>query len=162
MQAIARDTGTVTASGTPLVIGINTDGSDLDARVVSAIQTFTRQVRFNASARVVDLDPTRPASRIVAAVRPLAADPAGNVLRTDGAVFYGVVPGTRLTFSLELVSPLPRTDVAQRFPARVQFLGDGRANLGSRDIEIVIPPLDRTCDDDAGASDAGALDAASD
>ncbi len=159
MQAIARDTGTVTAGGSPLVIGINTDGSDLDARVVSAVQTFTRQVRFNASARVVDLDPTRPASRIVAAVRPRSADPAANVQRTDGTTFYGVVPGTRLTFSLELVTPLPRTSVEQRFPTRVQFLGDGRANLGWRDIEIVIPALDRTCNGDAGAPDVTAVDA---
>lgn len=145
MQAIARDTATVTATGAPLVININSDGSDLDSRVVSAIRTFTQQVRFNASARVIDLDPARPASSIVAAVRPATADPAGNVQRSGATTFYGVVPGTRLTFTLELISPLPRTNVEQRFPARVQFLGDGRANLGWRDIEIVIPAVDRTC-----------------
>jgi hypothetical protein len=159
MQIIARDTGTVTAAGVPLVISINTDGSDLDTRVVSAVQTFTRQVRFNASARVVDLDPQRPATRIVAAVRPQSADPMGNVQRTDDTTFYGVVPGTRLTFSLELVSPLPRTDVEQRFPTRVQFLGDGRANLGWRDLEIVIPPIDRSCDGDASLGDDARTDA---
>jgi hypothetical protein len=66
------------------------------------------------------------------------------------------VPGTRLTFTLELISPLPRTNVEQRFPARVQFLGDGRASLGWRDIEIVIPAVDRTC---AGGDAGVPLDA---
>ncbi len=152
MLQIANDTRTVTATGAPLVIPIRPDGSDLDTRVVSAVQTFTRQVRFNASARVIDLDPMRPASRVVTAVRPVSADPTSAIERQDATTFYGVVPGTRLVFALELVSPLPRTAQTQRFPARVQFLGGGRANLGFRDVEIVIPAEGERCD---SATDAG-------
>jgi hypothetical protein len=40
----------------------------------------------------------------------------------------------------------------------VQFLADNRANLGFRDIEVLIPPEDGTCDSegDAGTTlDAG-------
>ncbi len=159
LTQIATATSTVTAAGAPLVISIRTDGADLDSRVVSAVQTFTRQVRFNASARVVDLDAMNPASRIVRAVRPASASPAGSVQRFDDTSFYGVIPGTRLTFALELITPLPRTSVTQRIPARVQFLGDGRANLGFRDIEIVIPAIDQRCD---GADAGAAMDAATD
>ena len=65
-----------------------------------------------------------------------------NIQRLDATTFYGVVPGTRLTFALDLQTRLPRMATAQRFPARVQFFGDGRANLGSQDIVIVIPGLD--------------------
>lgn len=152
LTAIATATSTVTSAGAPLVISIRTDGADLDSRVVSAVQTFTRQVRFNASARVIDLDAMNPATRLVRAVRPASASPATSIQRFDETTFYGVIPGTRLTFSLELVTPLPRTAVEQRIPARVQFLGDGRANLGYRDITIVIPAADRHCE----AGDGGA------
>lgn len=148
MQRLASDTGAVTAGGTPLVFEIGADGRELDARVVTAVQTFTEQVRFNASARVVDLDAARPASQFVVAVRPVSAAPAANVQRTDATTFYGVVPGTRLTFGLDLRSNLPRMATAQRFPARVQFFGDGRPNLGSQEIVIVIPGADKSgCDE---------------
>lgn len=158
LEQIARATGAVTASGGALVITIRSDGADLDARVVSAVQTFTRQVRFNASARVLDRDPMRPATRVVAGVRPVSANPSTSVQRIDATTFYGVVPGTELTFAVELVTPVVRTSVEQRYPARVQFLGDGRPNLGYRDVDIVIPPANVPCDADAGATLDAAVD----
>jgi hypothetical protein len=60
MRRLAIDTASVTASGAPLVFDIGADGRDLDTRVVSAVETFTQQVRFNASARIIDLDPSAP------------------------------------------------------------------------------------------------------
>jgi hypothetical protein len=160
MRRLAIDTGSVTAAGNPLVFDIGSDGRDLDTRVVSAVETFTQQVRFNASARIVDLDPAHPASQFVLAVRPASASPMSNIERLDATTFYGVVPGTRLTFALDLQNRLPRMATAQRFPARVQFFGDGRANLGSQDIVIVIPGDDGAgCNAAApGLSDAGLSD----
>ncbi len=157
LQRLAMDTGSVTAAGSPLVFDIGADGRDLDSRVVTAVETFTQQVRFNASARVIDLDPQRPASQFVVAVRPVSAAPAANIERLDMTTFYGVVPGTRLTFGLDLRTNLPRMATAQRFPARVQFFGDGRPNLGSQDIVIVIPGEDMTgCNDNSvEITDAG-------
>ncbi len=157
LQRLASDTGSVTASGSPLVFDIGADGRDLDSRVVTAVETFTQQVRFNASARVIDLDPQRPASQLVVAVRPVSAAPTANIERLDATTFYGVVPGTRLTFGLDLRTDLPRMATAQRFPARVQFFGDGRPNLGAQDIVIVIPGDDKTgCNDDSvEVTDAG-------
>ncbi len=159
LERLAVDTGAVTSAGAPLVFDIGADGRDLDTRVVSAVETFTRQVRFNASARVVDLDPAQPATAYVRAVRPLSAMPMSQVARIEGSTFVGVVPGTELTFGLDLGSDMPPPRETLRIPARVQFLADGRPNLGSRDIILVIPGLDGAgCD---GASDAGAgLDAA--
>jgi len=160
MRRLAMDTASVTASGAPLVFEIGADGRDLDTRVVAAVETFTQQVRFNASARLIDLDPMHPASQFVLAVRPASAVPMANIERFDGTTFYGVVPGTRLTFALDLQNRLPRMATAQRFPARVQFFGDGRANLGSQDVVIVIPGEDQSgCDDPGtGLNDAGLRD----
>jgi hypothetical protein len=83
-----------------------------------------------------------------------------NIERFDGTTFYGVVPGTRLTFALDLQNRLPRMATAQRFPARVQFFGDGRANLGSQDVVIVIPGEDKSGCNDPGIelNDAGLRD----
>lgn len=160
MIRIAQDTGSVTSTGAPLVFDIGSDGRDLDSRVVSAIQTFTQQVRFNASARVLDLDPRRSVRAIVQGVRPLRADPMSNVTGTTADSFTGVVPGTRLTFAIDLATDLPRMALPQRFPARVQFYGDGRANLGSRDITIVIPAENGDgCQPGSSATDAGTIDA---
>ena len=160
MIRLATDTDSVTAAGAPLVFDIGPDGRELDTRVVTAVETFTQQVRFNASARLVDLDPAHPASQFVVAVRPAGASPMSNIQRLDTTTFYGVVPGTQLTFSLELQSNVPRTAAAQRFPARVQFFGDGRPNLGSQDVVIVIPGLDGSGCDPAvvGLTDAGLAD----
>jgi hypothetical protein len=159
LRQLAVDTRSVTARGDPLVFDIGADGRELDARVVTAVQTFTRQVRFNASARVADLDPQRPARSLVRAIRPVRADPAAQVERMDESTFHGVVPGTRLTFALELATDRPRAASAQRIPARIQFLSDGRANLGHRDLEIVIPGLDGSgCNGVPAPLDGGAVD----
>lgn len=142
LVTMARDTDAVTSNGQPLVFDIGPDGRELDTRVVTAVDTFTRQVRFNASARVLDLDSTHPATTLVRAIRPARAVPSSQIERLDSTTFYGVIPGTRLTFSIDLQASIPRGPVAQRFPARVQFLADGRPNLGFKDITIVIPALD--------------------
>ncbi len=159
LLSIARDTGTVTAAGIPLVFDIGSDGRDLDARVVTAVETFTQQVRFNASARVLDLDAANPATPLVRAVRPVSASPMGNVVSIDATTFNGVVPGTRLTFAIDLQASIPRGAAPRRIPARVQFLADGRANLGFRDIVLVIPSeAGEGCgatDDGGVSSDAG-------
>lgn len=161
LQRLARDTDTVSASGDPMVFSIGSDGRELDARVVNAVRTFTQQVRFNASARVIDLDASRPATRLIRGVRPAFATPMSAITRIEGATFVGVVPGTQLTFTIELEANLPRGPAPQRFPARVQFLADGRPNLGFQDIEVVIPAEDGTgCEaGDAGVVIDASLDA---
>lgn len=160
LEAIARESGAVTSVGQPLVFDIGPDGRELDSRVVSAVETFTRQVRFNASARVVDLDSAHRATTLVRAIRPQRAVPMGQVERLDDTTFYGVVPGTRLTFAVDLQATVPRGPRPQRFPARVQFLADGRPNLGFEDIVIVIPAEDGSGCDGANMNDGGvAMDA---
>ncbi|MBL8600882.1 MAG: VWA domain-containing protein [Myxococcales bacterium] len=155
LERFARDTGAITAAGAPLVFDIGSDGRGLDARVVTAVETFTQQVRFNAAARVIDLDPERPASRIVRGIRAVSAEPSSQVERVDSDGFYGVFPGTRLTFALDLVGDLPLTEAPQRIPARVQFLADGRPVLGYRDIVIVLPARGERCEGAEPGLDAG-------
>jgi hypothetical protein len=83
------------------------------------------------------------ARTLVVAVRPRAADPASGVASMDATTFYGVRPGTRLTFELELdVSSLPPSPDRREIPARVVMRQGGRARLDARDVVIVVPGRD--------------------
>jgi hypothetical protein len=145
LAATARDTGAIGANGQPLVFDIGADGSGLGPQVVTAIQVFTDEVRFNVSTRVLDIDGSGGASLVIA-VRPERADPMSQVTRLDDTTFYGVVPGTHLVFGLELDrARAVQTDVEQHFSVRIEFLADGRPTLGFRDLDFIIPARGMSC-----------------
>lgn len=142
---IAQDTGTLGADGRPLVFDISPDGTGLSEQVVTAIQRFTAEVRLNVSARAIDIDGSGGAN-LVRAIRPQRAIPMDRIERFDDRTFYGVVPGTRLVFALEIdTSRVVPMDREQRFRVRVEFLAEGRPTLGFRDVDIVVPPQTQMC-----------------
>jgi hypothetical protein len=111
---------------------------------VAAVQRLTAEVRLNVSARAVD-DGSGNAA-IVRAVRPVSAMPMSQVERMDDTTFYNVVPGTHLNFQLDLdPSRIMPTDVEQQITIRIEFLSDGHATLGYRDVTIVIPARGQMC-----------------
>ncbi|MCB9595670.1 MAG: VWA domain-containing protein [Sandaracinaceae bacterium] len=152
LVSIARDTGAVSDDG-PLVFDIGERGERLSEAVVSAIETLANVIRFDVDTVLVDPDRTDGVdpTLFVDSVVPLSASPMSNVESIDreAGVFRGVLAGTRVTFELRIVAgavvPGP---TAQRFLLEVIFRGDGRARLGSRIIEIVIPGADGSgCED---------------
>jgi hypothetical protein len=141
---IAQDTGSIGQDGQPLVFDISPDGTGLSEQVVNAILRLTSEVRLDVSARAVDLGDG--GAELIRAVRPQRAEPMERVRRLDDTTFYGVIPGTRLIFALEIdTSRIVRTDVDQHFSARIEFLSSGRPTLGFRDVDIVVPARDRPC-----------------
>lgn len=145
MEQIARDTGSLGADNQPLVFDINPDGTGLSEQVVRSVERFTNEVVLNVSARAVDIDGSGGA-RMVRAIRPERATPMDRIARLDMTTFYGVVPGTQLVFALDLDrSMIVPMDREQRFTVRIEFLADGRPTLGFRDIQIIVPPRDTTC-----------------
>jgi predicted small lipoprotein YifL len=144
LRALARDTGAVDAAGQPLAFDIGGSGDGIGEQVVSAIRRLAEGVPLEVDAVVED----RPgdlvdARTLVVAVRPRAADPASGVASMDATTFYGVRPGTRLTFELELdVSSLPPSPDRREIPARVVMRQGGRARLDARDVVIVVPGRD--------------------
>jgi hypothetical protein len=147
IEAFARDTRSLGSDGRPLVFDINPDGTGLSEQVVSAVTRLVNEVRLDVSARAVDGDGSGGAA-IVRAVVPREAMPMQNVRRIEGGVFVGVVPGTTLRFDLEIDRQrIMRRATAQRFVIRVEFLESGRPTLGSRDVVLVVPPLDGRCGD---------------
>jgi hypothetical protein len=144
LRALARDSGAVDAAGEPLAFDIGGSGDGIGAQVVSAIQRLAEGVPLEVDAVLED----RPgdaidARTLVVAVRPRAADPTSGITSMDATTFYGVRPGTRLTFELELdVSSLPASRERREIPARVVMRQAGRARLDSVDVVIVIPGED--------------------
>lgn len=153
LVAIAQDTDSVRADGTPLVFDIGQRGDGLSQSVVNAIRTLANVIRFDVDTILVDpepgdgVDPTE----FVEAVVPLRASPMENIegIDPDTGTFLGVLAGTRVVFELRLVGgavvPGPEP---QRFLLEIVFRGDGRTRLGSRVVQIVIPGADGTgCED---------------
>ncbi len=155
LMNIARDTGTVDSGGSPLVFDIAPNGYGLGEQVVNAVNVLANDVRMDVDAYAQDVPGDAVDTRqLITSIRPLGAEPASGFARSDETTFYGVQPGTRLFFSVEIqnngvVTPGP---TAQRYPVRIVFRGDGRFRLGARQLDIVIGP-DGTglCGFDAGS-----------
>ncbi|MEI8257963.1 MAG: hypothetical protein WCJ30_19985, partial [Deltaproteobacteria bacterium] len=144
LEQLARDTGTLGASGQPLVFDIGPDGSGLSEQVVAAVQRLTAEVRMNVSARAVD--DGSGAFALVREVRPQSATPMNQVDRVDATTFYNVLPGTRLAFEILLDPALTvPMDTEQRFIVRIEFLADGRPTLGYQDVLIIVPARGMAC-----------------
>ncbi len=140
VRALARDTGAVTADGTPLVFDIGSSGTGLDSSVIEAVRTLVEEVPIDVDVIVTD-DP-RDAVDVTQFVRGIVTSGATP---TDGAIDRGdrydqVRPGTRVTFRILLANELiPRTDVPQRFRAHVTMRGDRVTHLLELDVDLVVP-----------------------
>jgi hypothetical protein len=148
----ARDTGTVDASGSPIRFTINSDGTGLDSRIVDAIRILAEETPQNISGAVEDGE-DRPeeigpvdATQFVKAITPAALfdgtmehacpDPE----RCDDTRFLNVTPGNTVRFNVRFLNDFqtPRS-FAQVFLAEILVLGNGVAELDSREVIIVVP-----------------------
>jgi len=148
-EAIARDTGTVDGSGNPLVFDINQDGSGLSGAVVSAVADLVGGTPQDVSTRTENVagNPDEfDATRFIKAIVPLegydaSGTPGAGYSSRDDTTFYDVIPGTDVDFTIDFwndVRPTPET--AEIFEARIIVVGNGVADLDSRNVYIVVPP----------------------
>ena len=154
LRALARDTGSLDASGQELVFDIGGRGDRIGDEIVRAVQLVASEVPLDVDAVAEDLPGDGVDARLVLrGMRARSADPPGNVERIEGDTFFGVVPGTRLTFTIVVdASGLPPSPDRRVFPARVIFRESGRSRLDVREIEIVVPGDDGIgCPPDAPA-----------
>lgn len=148
----ARDTGTVDASGAPIVFTVGSDGSGLDTRIVEAIRTLAEETPQDISAEARD-GVDRPesvgpvdATRFVQAITPVSFfDGAATVdcpdaTRCDAEIFYGVTPGNTVRFNVRFHNGFQEPQsFAQVFLAEIVVLGNGVAELDSREVVILVP-----------------------
>ena len=59
----------------------------------------------------------------------------------DDTTFYGVIPGTLVDFDIDFHNDVrPPASVTQIFQARIIVVGNGVADLDSRNVYILVPP----------------------
>lgn len=144
LQALARDTGSLDGSGEPLWFSIGAGGNAIGGRIIEAVQFVASDVPLDVNAVAEDLPGDLvDANEVLRGVVASSADPISNVARIEGDTFFGVIPGTRLTFELLVdASMLPPSDELRVFPARIIFRASGRSRLEVRELEIVVPGAD--------------------
>lgn len=146
-EAVARDTGTVDGSGMPLVFDINSDGSGLGTAVVDAVANLVGGTPQDVSTRTENV-PGNPdefnAPLFIKSITPLEGY-AGGIAGTgydskDDTTFYGVIPGTEVEFAIDFWNDVrPPAATAQVFQARIIVVGNGVADLDSRNVYILVP-----------------------
>lgn len=150
-EAMARMTGTVNGSGTPLVYDA-ADGTVSDAIIEGIgdivggtpqdVSTGTENVPGNPG----DVDATQFIKSIVAiegysSAGVPGANPGVSYTSHDETVFYGVVPGTQVEFAVDFHNDFEMPhETAVIFRARIVVLGNGVARLDERQVYIIVPP----------------------
>ncbi|MEM9067309.1 MAG: hypothetical protein AAGE52_02345 [Myxococcota bacterium] len=147
-EAIGRDTGTVDGSGNPLVFDINANGSGLGAAVVDAVASLVGGTPQDVSTRTENV-PGNPddfdATTFIKSITPVEGYregvPGVGYDSFDETTFYNVIPGTIVEFTIDFFNDVrPPAEVAQIFQARIIVVGNGVADLDSRNVYIVVPP----------------------
>jgi hypothetical protein len=150
MDALAIATGTVDATGAPLVYQA-TAGNVSNAIIEGMIgilggtpQDVTTRTR-NVEGNPDELDATRFLRSIV----PVegfrdgiaGANPGVSYRSKDTTHFREVIPGTLVDFEIELLNDFREPgDTAEIFRARIHVVGNDVATLEVRQVYIVVPP----------------------
>jgi hypothetical protein len=145
MQEMSFGTGAVDAMGAPLV-EVSEDGG-VSTSIVDMIATLATATPQDVNAIPQD-EPNDPpgadydASVFVKDITPMYGFPAApeGFREMDETYFYGVVPGTDVTFDVDFYNnTVPPTDTAQVFKAWIVVLGNSVARLDSRKVVIIVP-----------------------
>jgi hypothetical protein len=157
----AEATESVSVDGDPLVYRIGADGSGLVAALATAAADVSTNVAMDIDTAVADMPDLYEepgwvevdASCFVKGrmpqpgwIPPAGKTPEEAVLSYDGSAFYAVIPGTQLTFELELRNAadaggacFEADDLPRAFLAAIVVRGNGRIELDERIVVIVVP-----------------------
>jgi hypothetical protein len=147
-ESVARDTGAVRGDGTPLVFDINYDGTGLSAAVVDGVAQLVGGTPQDVSTRTENV-PGNPdefdATLFIKAIVPLEGYRDGiagtGYDSKDETTFYGVIPGTIVEFTVDFWNDVRMpAATAQIFKAKIIVIGNGVADLDSRNVYIIVPP----------------------
>jgi hypothetical protein len=152
LEPIAVATGTVDASGTPLVYGPAPASSTSD-QIITGITTLvggTPQDVSTTTENVAGNPDGFDARLFIKSITPVEgyapdgrSGPIPGVTYTsrDATTFYNVIPGCDVDFQVDFWNDVrPPAATAQIFQARIIVLGNGVARLDERRVYIVVPP----------------------
>ncbi len=149
-EAVARMTGTVDLSGSPLVY--DASGGTVSTAIVEGIETLAGRTPQDVDTETENV-PGNPddfdARLFVKSVVPLRgcngpicdASPGVTYTSMDERAFYAVVPGTLVDFTVRFHNDVrPPAATAQIFRATIVVRGNRVARLDAREVYIVVPP----------------------
>jgi len=143
MRALAIDTGTVSVSGSPLLFEVSSSGDGIDLTIVEAVVTLANLVAFDVDTAVEErpyIDDDIDSTLFVKRVTPMDANPAENIAGFDIENFYGVLPGTVLTFEVEFHNDfVPEVQMPRAFWCKIVVRGNLTARLDEKDVLIIVP-----------------------
>jgi len=149
-EQVARMTGTVDGSGSPLVYPAS--GGTVSDAIVMGIETLAGRTPQDVGTTTENVDGNPDAfdaTAFIKAIVPVEGynggvsgpNPGVTYESKDDRVFYQVVPGTQVEFSVRFLNDVrPPAASAQIFRARIIVRGNGVARLDSRNVYIVVPP----------------------
>ncbi len=149
---ISTDTGAVRADGSPLVFNISSGGGGLDSTVVDAVASLVSGTPQDVTTRTENVDGNPDgfdATLFIQAIVPdegyngslSGAMPGVTYASKDETTFYQVIPGTLVDFNIDFYNDVREpADVAQVFQALIIVVGNGVADLDSRNVYIIVPP----------------------
>lgn len=143
-SALCRDTGTLDADGEPFAFSIGDEGENLSETVVAAVTQLVGAAPADVTATVANLEGNLDrfdASRFVVELGTPADTPMDGILSKDHERYYGVSPGTQVSFAVTLRNDVrPAGESAQLFRARLEIRAGGSAVVSTKNLFIVVPP----------------------
>ncbi len=145
-ETMATMTGTVDGSGTPLVY--DAAGGAVSDSIITGIETLAGGTPQDVTTRTENV-PGNPdefdATLFIKSIVPVEGYRDGiagtGYDSKDDTTFYGVIPGTLVDFAIDFWNDVrmpPAT--AEIHQARIIVVGNGVADLDSRNVYIIVPP----------------------
>ena len=148
MCNLAQDTGSVRGDGTPLCFEIGTSGTMITSDVVNAIAELVGGTPQDVSTRTENVPGNPDEFDATLFIKSIVPDEgyrdgiAGTGYDSkDTTTFYGVIPGTLVDFNVDFWNDVrPPAATAEILQARIIVVGNGVADLDSRNVYIIVPP----------------------
>lgn len=149
LRMLAWDTGSVDASGVEVVYDIPSDGTGLETAVTEGIEKLSFERFIDVGTAAVEfpfIDDGIDATNFIKRLTPTgfvlpSPDTPPPTFDADG--FYGVTPGTILSYEVELSNDfVPEGDRPQVFLVELRAADGGGNFAGSIRILITVPPED--------------------
>jgi hypothetical protein len=139
MQAMSTSTGSVDAMGAPLVE--QTDSGTVSTAIVDMIATLATATPQDVNAIPEDVVPDPPGAeydaRVFVSGFPTSPEGFDSM---DETYFYGVVPGTMVTFEIDFYNnTVEPVDTALVFKAHIVVMGNDVTRLDERLVIIIVP-----------------------
>ncbi len=143
-KAVGAGTGSVDALGEPFYYDVGGDASQFSTQIVDAILELTHNVKLDVAtqnesvANPQSIDTTQ----FITSVVPHLPLPGNGYDTKDLVSFYGVKPGTLITFAVTFRNDIfePQDMEATLFTAWIHVIGEGTL-LDSRQVFIIVPGI---------------------